>query len=358
MRYRCRQIVGAGLVALVVGAAAYGPTAALTASPRSGSALSGAGSTFIAPLMIGQWIPNYLTTNPSVPITYAAIGSGKGVSALTQGTVNFAASDALLTPAQEASARARCGGAILKIPATIGAVAVIYNMPGVRSGLKLSPATIAAIFRGTITTWNDKAIMATNPGVRLPPVGIQVVHRSDGSGTTYIFTHYLASVSAAWQHGPGAGATVSWPLGTGAKGSAGIVQTVTTRLGAIGYVDLAYAVQNNIDYATVQNAQGRFIKPGTGPASAAADAFASAMPPDLQQIIVNSPAANAYPVTGYSYIVLCSHQAGATGRALVDFVRYAVTAGQSTATALFYAPLPVSVQRLDTTALNTVTIAP
>jgi phosphate transport system substrate-binding protein len=313
--------------------------------------IAGAGSTFVAPLMIGKWIPDYVAANPGAQITYSAVGSGAGIRQWTAGAVDFADSDALLTPSQDRAARARCGTYSV-IPATISAVAIIYNVPGLRTGLHLSPSALAGILLGRITNWSDAAIRALNPGVRLPDLIIQPVHRSDGSGTTYITTQYLAAVSAAWRQGPGAGATVAWPVGVGAKGSAGIVQTVTTLLGGIGYVDLAYAVQNNIDYARIQNARGNYVAPGTAAASAAAASFAPSMPQNLQQIIVDSGAPDAYPITGYSYIMLCARQPGARGQALLDFVRFAVTTGQASAEQLDYAPLPASVQALDTAALD------
>jgi phosphate transport system substrate-binding protein len=274
------------------------------------------------------------------------------------GAADFAASDVPMDAGQQRQAQGRCGGAAATIPATIGAVALIYNVPGVPAGLRFSPGLLAAIFLGRVANWSDPSIKAMNPGVRLPDLPIQVVHRSNGSGTTFILTNYLAAVSTAWRTGPGAGATVTWPVGTGVKGSAGIVQQVSTTLGALGYVDLAYGVQNNLTYARIQNAHGEFVSPSVEGASKAAAWLAGSMPADLQQIITNAAAPGAYPIAGYSYLILCTRQSGARGRAAVDFVRYAVTDGQEAVQALYYAPLPPSVERMDTAALDRIAVTP
>jgi len=323
------------------------------ATTRAATAITGAGSTFVAPVMLGQWIPGYTADHPEATVAFAPVGSTSGVKQWTQGGADFAASDAILSAADEQAARTRCGGA-LKIPVTISAVALIYNVPGLKGELRLSASLVARIFLGQVTNWHDPAIAALNPERRLPDLAIQPIHRSGGSGTTFILTHYLTAVSAEWQRGPGAGASINWPTGAGVKGSAGIVVAVSTTLGGIGYVDLAYAVQNNIDYAVVQNARGAFVAPGVNAASVAAASYAAAMPHDLQQVIVNAADPRAYPITGYSYIFLCSRQIGQKGQTLVDFVRYAVTTGQRSTALLYYAPLPASVQRLDEVALKAV----
>ncbi len=352
MVLRCKLILHTGFAALGIGAMALAGTPVRAAAPRVTATLGGAGSTFIAPLMTGQWIPDYTKAHAGVQISYAAGGSGAGLKSWIGGQADFAASDAQLTAAQEGSARRRCGATAVKIPATISAVALIYNVPGVRSGLKLSPTVVAGIFLGQITSWNDAAIQRINPGVRLPHLVVKTVHRLGGSGTTFILTSYLADVNARWRGTVGAKPEVNWPTGSGVKGSAGVVQNVSVTLGAVGYVDLAYAIQDTLDYARIQNAAGLFVTPNVDAASSAADSEASSMPHDLQQVIVNAPAPGAYPITGYSYIMLCSRQTGAKGQALVDFVRYAVTTGQTQVKKLHYAPLPPSVQRLDTAALD------
>jgi phosphate transport system substrate-binding protein len=322
------------------------------AAPRASVQLNGAGSTFIGPLMLGGWIPGYTKTHSSVKINYALTGSGQGISLWTAGTTDFAGSDALLSPEQENTAKSRCAG-VTKLPATIGAVALIYNLPGVKTGLKLTPDVVAGIFLGQIHEWNDTRIARLNPGVKLPLRPIQVVHRSDGSGTTYITTHYLAAVSGIWNSKVGSGSTVAWPTGIGAAKSSGVSAAVGRTAGAISYVDLAYAIDNNLSYAQVQNKAGHYVNPSVAGASAAAASFAKAMPSDLQQVIVNSPAANAYPITGYSYIFTCTSLSGEKGKTLIDFLKYALTTGQMAAGPRYYGALPKNVQALDLAALNT-----
>jgi phosphate transport system substrate-binding protein len=302
--------------------------------------------------MIGRWIPDYTAQHSGVTITYDPIGSTKGISGWIEGGNDFAASDALLTAAREQDAATRCKGGVVKIPVTVASVALIFNVPGVRSGLHIAPAVLADIFLGRIGRWNNPAIAALNPGVRLPNLAIKVQHRSDGSGTSFILTNYLSEVSGAWKASVGAGTQVNWPAGDGAKGSAGMVLAVSTILGAIGYVDLSFAVQNNLDYLTVQNAHGEFVAPGVNAAAAAAAGYAPSMPADLQQVIVNSAAVGAYPIAGYSYLFLCATQPAAKGSVLADFVRYIVTQGQGSVRTLFYAPLPAAVQRRELMALG------
>jgi len=351
-----KKILGMGAAALGVSVLALGGTGASAAAPRATVTINGAGSTFIAPLLQGQIIPGFTGANSSVQVNYQAIGSGAGISLFQKGNVDFAGSDALLKPSQETIAKATCGGGagggVFKIPTTIGAVALIYNLPGVNTGLKLSPSVVAKIFLGQITNWNDAQIARLNSSVRLPSVKIQTIHRADGSGTTYIFTNYLKAVDTSWASQIGAGATVAWPNGTGAPQSSGVSAAVGQTQGGVSYVDLAYAIKNHLNYARVQNSRGEFVAPGIASASAAAASFASSIPSDLQQIIVNSKSSGAYPITGYSYIFMCNRQSGTRGRTLVNFVRYAVTTGQAHAGLLYYAPLPKNVQSADVAALN------
>jgi len=348
-----------GVTALTLGATGASAASHIAAAPRASVVLNGAGSTFIVPLLQGAVIPQFTKANPNVQVNYQPVGSGTGISLFTKGQVNFAGSDALLTPAQSNAATGQCGGGqsggVLKIPTTIGAVALIFNLPGVQTGLKLSSSVVANIFLGMVTNWSDPSIKSLNPGVNLPNTAIQTVHRSDGSGTTYIFTHYLATISPDWKSKVGGGGTtVNWPNGTGAAKSSGVTAAVGSTQGAVGYVDLAYAIQNNQTYAYLQNSSGNFVAPSADSASVAADSFAKSMPSDLQQLIVNSPAAKAYSLSGYSYIFMCGRQSGTTGKTLVSFVRYAVTTGQNFARQLYYAPLPKSVQALDTKALGNI----
>ncbi len=354
-----KKIVGAGIAALGVGALALTSTPAAAAHSHASITINGAGSTFINPIMAGQWIPAYQNAHPGVTINYQSVGSGTGISYWNKGQVNFAGSDALLNAVQLNLSKANCGGGYgggaLTLPATIGAVALIYNLPGVTS-LKLSPAVAAGIFLGQITTWNNPAIQSLNGGVKLPSTPIQTVHRADSSGTTYIFTHYLAAVSSTWSTTIGPGATTAkWPNGTGATGSSGVAGAVSGQPGSISYVDLAYAISAKLPYATVQNKAGQYVAPSSDSASIAAAGFVSKMSAsNLQQLIVDSPVKGAYPITGFSYIFMCSNQRSATGHTLVDFVRYSVTTGQKAARQLYYAPLPTSLQRLDTQALDAI----
>ena len=355
-----KKAISSGIAALGVGALALTSTPAAAAQPHAGISISGAGSTFVAPIMNGSWIKGYTAKSSNVNIDYQATGSGAGISLWTKGQTDFAGSDALLNPVQENAARNQChggySGGVFKIPVTIGAVALIYNLPGVAS-LKLTPGVIAQIFLGQITNWSDPQIKKLNPGVSLPSTPVQIVHRADGSGTTYIFSHYLSSTSSIWTSKVGkGGATITWPTGTGATGSSGVTQAVQGQPGAISYVDLAYAISAKVSYATVQNKAGQYVQPSVASASVAADGYANSMPSDLQQLIVNSPSKKAYPVSGYSYIFMCTNQRSVKGQALVSFVRYVVTTGQSAASQLYYAPLPKSVQKLDIDALDKIMV--
>jgi len=356
---RSKQVISASIAALGVGALALTSTPAAAARPHAPITINGAGSTFINPIMAGQWIPAYQHAHPDVTINYQSVGSGTGISYWNKGQVNFAGSDALLNAVQLNASKANCGGGYgggaLTLPATIGAVSLVYNLPGV-ANLKLSPEVVAGIFLGQITTWSDPQIQRLNGGTKLPSTAIQTVHRADGSGTTYIFTHYLADVSSVWKStiGPG-GTTAKWPNGVGATGSQGVSSAVSGQPGSISYVDLAYAISAKLSYATVKNKSGQYVAPSSDSASVAAGGFVSKMSvSNLQQLIVNSPSKGAYPITGFSYIFMCSNQRSATGQALVDFVRYSVTTGQKVARQLFYAPLPSSLQRLDTQALDAI----
>lgn len=347
----------AALGALGVSALTLGGGAVSAAAPRASASLNGAGSTFVAPLMQGAWIPGYTAKHSGVQINYNPTGSGTGISLWTAGQVDFAASDALLNSTQDSAAAAKCGSSVTKIPATIGAVALVYNLPGVDTGLKLTPRIVAGIFLGQVREWSDVSIKHLNPGVTLPQKPIQVVHRSDGSGTSYIVTTYLSQINAVWKSKVGSGSTVNWPVGLGAKGSAGVSAAVGSTPGAISYVDLAYAIKNHLSYVTLQNKAGAYVAPSALSASIAANSFAGSLPADLQQVIVNSPASRAYPITGYSYIFLCGKQSGDKGRTLVDFVKYAVTSGQMGAAPRYYAPLPAKVQARDMAALNAIKVS-
>ena len=309
------------------------------ASTSSGAALTGAGATFPAPLY-SKWFDAY-ATKTGVKINYQPIGSGGGIRQLSEQTVDFGATDAPMSDAELAKAK---GGEVLHIPTALGAVAVIYNLPGVAAGLRLTGDVIAAIYHGQITRWNDPRIASLNPGSSLPATDILVVHRSDGSGTTFVFSDYLASVSPAWATRPGRGKELRWPTGLGAKGNDGVSGQVKQTPGAIGYTELAYATQNGLDMAAVRNAEGEFVSPSIESVTAAAAGASSKLPPntDYRVSIVNAPGKGVYPISSFTWIIAYARQADAGNRKqLTDFLRWALgDEGQGMGPALDYAPLP------------------
>lgn len=311
------------------------------ASSSSGSVdLTGAGATFPTPLY-SKWFSDY-AAKTGVRINYQSIGSGGGIRQVSEQTVDFGASDGPMSDEELGKAK---GGRILHFPTVIGAVAIVYNLPELKAQLKLDGAAVADIFLGRITKWNDARLAALNPGVTLPGSDILPVQRSDGSGTTYVFTDYLAAVSPAWRSGPGRGKEVQWPGGIGAKGNEGVAGQVRQTPGAIGYAELAYAEQNNITVAAVKNAAGEFVTPSVESATAAAAATANALPADTDYrvSIVNAAGAGAYPISSFTWLLVHETQPDATkGKKLVDFLRWALTDGQKQAASLHYAPLPAA----------------
>lgn len=311
--------------------------------------LNGAGATFPYPLY-SKWFDAY-AKQTGIKINYQSIGSGGGIQQLKARTVDFGASDAPLSDAEMREMPAP----VVHIPTVAGAVAVVYNVPGARAGLRLDGPVLADIYLGRIRRWDDKRIAALNPGIRLPGRVIAVVHRSDGSGTTYIFTHYLAAVSPTWRANPGAAKSVNWPAGIGAKGNEGVAGIVQHVPGAIGYVELAYAMQTHLPMAALKNRAGRFVLPGVQSAAAAAAGGVAAMRRDVRVSVVNSPGANAYPITGFTYILAYRHQANTPkGRALVGFLRWAMHEGQRYPASLFYVPLPPAVVALNDKAIASI----
>jgi phosphate transport system substrate-binding protein len=303
-----------------------------------GTALNGAGATFPYPIY-SKWFSEYATAK-GVKINYQSIGSGGGIRQLSEQTVDFGASDAPMSDAELSKAK---GGPILHFPTVLGAVVVTYNLPGVTSPLRLTGDVLADIFAGRVLKWNAPAIVALNPGVKLPGLDILVVHRSDGSGTTYIFTSYLAAASAAWKAGPGAGKEVPWPAGLGAKGNEGVAGQVKQTPGSIGYVELAYAKQNNLAYAAIRNVGGQFVTPSIESVTAAAGAIADTISDnsDYRLSIVNASGASAYPISSMTWLLVYQNQPDATkGQHLVDFLRWAYETGYKDAASLDYAPLP------------------
>jgi phosphate transport system substrate-binding protein len=337
---RVTRLVITAMLPLLVAAAACGGADSDQAGGARGSGgvdLTGAGATFPNPLY-QKWFSQYAGAT-GVKINYQSIGSGGGIRQLSEGTVDFGASDAPMTDAELAKAK---GGRVLHIPTVLGAVAVTHNVPGLDS-LKLTGDVLADVFLGRITRWNDPRIAALNPGAPLPAEDILVVRRSDGSGTTFIFTDYLAAVSPAWASGPGKGKEVQWPVGLGGKGNEGVAGQVKQTPGAIGYVELAYATQNKLAVAAIRNAAGNFVLPSVAGATAAAAGVAERLgdTTDYRVSIVNAPGAQAYPISSFTWMLAYAQQADTVkGRKLVDFLKWALTDGQKEAAALDYAPLP------------------
>jgi phosphate transport system substrate-binding protein len=299
--------------------------------------MQGAGATFPYPLY-SKWVAEYQKVDPRVRINYQSIGSGGGIRQISERTVDFGASDAPMN----AEELAKTPG-IVHIPTTLGAVVVAYNLPGV-TGLKLSPDAIAGIFLGEVKTWNDKKIASTNPGLKLPKDAITIAYRSDGSGTTAVFTDYLSKVSATWKDKVGAGKSVKFPVGLGAKGNEGVAGQLKTTQGSLGYIELAYAKQTDIAYAAIQNRAGKVVEPALEAISAAAASVSTTMPEDLRVSIVDAPGEAAYPISAFTYILVYQDQANAAkGKALAEFLWWAIHRGQSLAPALHYAPLPADV---------------
>ncbi len=328
------------------GASGAAPAGAITPA----KSLTGAGSTLAYPLY-SKWFAVY-NQKYGVQVNYQAIGSGAGIQQLIQKTVDFGASDAPMTNEQLKSAP----GPILHIPTVLGAVAITYNVPGVSTGLKFTPDVIAGIFLGNITKWSDPKIAADNPGVKFPDTAIAVVHRSEGSGTTNIFTDYLSSVSPEWKSKVGASISVNWPVGIGAKGSEGVAGQVRQTTGSIGYVELAYAIQTKMPYGLVKNQAGQFVEPTLDSTVAAAAADASSMPADMRVSIVNAPGATSYPIAGYTYILVYKDQSDASkGKALVNLLWWGIHDGESYAKGLLYGPLPTDVVTRDEAAIKSIT---
>jgi phosphate transport system substrate-binding protein len=325
--------------------------ASIGALAQSGN-LTGAGSTFVNPLM-SKWSKEYHTLHPNVQINYQSIGSGGGRQQFLAKTVAFGASDAPLTDEQIAQA----GGAanVVHIPVTQGSVVIAYNLAGVSKQLRFSPETIAGIFLGTIKLWNDPKIAADNPGISLPVKPVLVVHRSEGSGTTDIFTDYLSKVSADWKAKVGRGSSVQWPAGIGGQGNEGVANQIRNTEGGVGYIELAYARQNKIAYGSVKNRAGNYIDPDPKNVTNAA-ASLKELPADLRFSITDQAGAQAYPIAGSTWVLLYKTQSDVEqGKLVAAFVRWAITDGQKYATELDYAVLARNLAQTSEAALRTVT---
>jgi phosphate transport system substrate-binding protein len=304
--------------------------------------INGAGATFPYPLY-SKWFSEYAKVDPSVRFNYQSIGSGGGIKQIMAQTVDFGASDKFLTDDQLKSSPAK----LLHIPTVMGAVVVTYNLPGIGKGLKITPDVLTDIYMGKITKWNDPRITAVNKGMKLPASPIVVVHRSDGSGTTAIFTDYLSSVSADWKSKVGMGASVNWPVGLGGKGNEGVAGQVKNIKYSIGYVELAYAHENKLPYAFLKNSSGSFVEPSIKSTTAAAAGAAKNMPADFRISLVNQPGKDAYPIVGFTWLLVYQQQKDPVkGKKLVEFLNWELKHGQKMASAILYAPLPGNVAKM------------
>jgi len=312
--------------------------------------INGGGATFPNPIY-SKWFSEYNKLHPNVEINYQSQGSGFGIQQITKRTVFFGATDGPMTQDQLLAAPGR----ILHFPTVLGADVPVYNIPGVSQELKFTGPVLADIFLGKITKWNDKAITGLNQGVNLPASDIVVVHRSDGSGTTYIWVDYLSKVSPEWKQRVGVATSVNWPVGLGGKGNEGVSAQVTQVPGAIGYVELIYALQNRISYGSVQNSSGKFVRANVPSVTAAAVAAAKQMPSDFRVSITNAPGDDVYPISSFTWLLMYENPQDKTmAKVMVDFMKWALSDGQKYAADLGYAPLPTSVVDMELKSLATI----
>ena len=316
-------------------------------STAQNAQINGAGATFPYPIY-SKWFAEYNKLHPTVEINYQSIGSGGGIRQVTNQTVFFGATDGPMTNEQLLAAPSK----ILHFPTVLGADVPVYNIPGVTAELKFTGPVLADVFLGKVAKWNDPAIAKLNSGVNLPSTDITVVHRSDGSGTTYIWVDYLAKVSPEWKAKVGVATSVNWPTGVGGKGNEGVAGLVTQTPGSIGYVELIYALQNKISYGSVQNMSGEFSKANVESVTAAAASAAGKMPADFRVSITNAPGKGVYPVSSFTWLLLYENSKNkAHAKIMVDFMKWALADGQKFATSLGYAPLPDEVVKLELAAL-------
>jgi phosphate transport system substrate-binding protein len=335
-----------------IGALVFALACALVAASADAQLqLNGAGATFPYPIY-SKWFNDYIKVDPSVRFNYQSIGSGGGIKQITEQTVDFGASDGPLSDEQLKAAP----GHLMHFPTVMGAVVLTYNIPGVSVSLKFTPEAIAGIYLGKITKWNDPALTGPNPGVPLPNQDILVVHRSDGSGTTYIFTDYLSKVSPEWEKRVGKNTSVNWPVGLGGKGNEGVTGLVKQSPNSIGYVELIYALSNKLPFGDVKNRAGNFVKPSLQSVTAAAAGYAAQMPDDFRVVITNAAGADAYPISGMTWLLVYEQQKDVQkGRKLVQFLEWMMHDGQKLAPALDYAPLPKEVVVKEEQALHRIT---
>lgn len=315
--------------------------------------LTGAGSTFAYPLY-SKWANVYLQTHPHVQVNYQSIGSGGGIRQVSIGTVDFGGTDGPMTDAQLAEARAKRNGAnILHFPTALGAAVPVYNLPGVSTALNFTPAALAGIFLGTIQKWNDPEIARANPGVRLPDEFILVIHRADGSGTSFLWVDYLAKVSPAFAAKVRVSTSPHWPVGLGGKGNEGVAGLVRQMPNSIGYVELVYALNSHMLYGRVQNREGQFIQADLQSVSAAATAMSKMMPADFRADITNPPGVGSYPVCSFTWMLVPTRVSDrAKGAALKEFLRWGLTDGQKYAAALSYAPISDEIVKRELQAMS------
>ena len=337
MGERMNRIARAGLVLTLVASVASCSKKEESAPAQAKIQINGAGSTFVFPIM-SKWTAEYTNVKPDVQINYQPIGSGGGIRQTSEGTVDFGGSDGPMSDSMIAQSKV---GPILHVPVVMGATVAAYNLPGYTGELRLTPSVLANIFMGTIKKWNDPAIVRANPGQRLPATDIAVVHRSDGSGTTYIFTDYLSKISPAWKTKVGKNTSVEWPTGIGAKGNDGVAGMIRQTPGALGYIEMTYADQNNIPYASIQNSSGAFIRPT--PEGVTAAAASAQVPDDFRYSITNPPGKDAYPISGTVWLLIPRNPRDKEkGKVVVEFASWILTSGQEFAPALHYSKLPPS----------------
>ncbi len=346
-------VVVSVLAALLASACGGGQPADTAAAPQGAVlVINGAGATFPYPIY-SKWFDEYHKSHPETQINYQSIGSGGGIRQVSNQTVFFGATDGPMTDEQLKAAP----GALLHFPTVLGADVPVYNLPGLSAELKFTGPLLADIFLGKVKKWNDPAIAKVNAGVTLPDTDITVVHRSDGSGTTYIWVDYLSKVSPEWKEKVGVATSVNWPAGVGGKGNEGVAGLVSQTPGSIGYVELIYALQNKILFGAVQNASAEFVKATTESVTAAAAAAAASMPADFRVSITDAAGAGAYPISSFTWLLLYEDpKEKAQSKAMVDFMKWALTDGQQFAAQLGYAPLPQDVVKQELVALEKVKV--
>jgi phosphate transport system substrate-binding protein len=340
-----KRLTGLLLVVLALGGFVLAQNALL---------INGAGASFPYPIY-SKWFDEYHKTNASIQINYQSVGSGAGIKQATDGTVDFGASDGPMSDEQLKAYSDKHGSAILHFPTVLGAVVPTYNIPGVDATLKFTPDALAGIFLGKVTKWNDPLIAGPNKGVNLPANEIVVVHRSDGSGTTYVFTDYLSKVSDEWKGKVSKGTTVTWPVGLGGKGNEGVTGLVKQTPNSIGYVELIYAAKNNVAFGSVKNAAGEFLKADLTGVSEAAAGAAKSMPDDFRVSITNAPGKKAYPISSFTWLLIPAKFSDAAKRdAMKGFLKWAITDGQKDTEELAYAKLPKEVVAKELKAIETI----